>query len=76
MEPLEYISNGVFCSRIGNILVALIMGRVVHLAVIVLILLIIVNIVCTLRSVEVDHATPFGVVLGWRGVVVVIISVN
>ena len=75
MEPVEHISNGVFCSRIGNILVALIMGRVVHLAVIILILLII-NIVCTLRSVEVDHSTPFGVVLGWRGCVVVIISVN
>ena len=75
MEPLEYISNGVFCSRIGNILVTLIMGRVVHLAVIILILLII-NIVCTIRSVLFDHATPFGVVLGWRGVVVVIISVN
>ena len=68
MEPLEYISNGVFCSRIGNILVALIMGRVVHLAVSILVLLII--------SVLFDHTAPFGVVLGWRGCVVVIISVN
>ena len=72
---MEHVSTGVFCSCIRNILVALIMGRVFHLAVIILVLLII-NIVVTICSVMFDHATPFCVVLGWRGFVVVIISVN
>ena len=72
MEPLEHVSNGAFCSPTGDILVAFIVGRVVHLAVILSSIIIF----CTIRSVLVDRATPFGAVVGWRSVVVVIISVN